>query len=133
MGSGVSTLSDCFRPVHRTNHHQPDHNDVVFAASEPLDETLGHSFCYVRNSARFLSPTQSDRFISPSNSLRFSPPHESSSRPDPDCTKPGSKPSPGLPSVPIALLPELSSSLTIFTTMPLRAFSAAAGVASGGV
>ncbi|KAM1833495.1 hypothetical protein ACFX13_023315 [Malus domestica] len=84
MGSGVSTLSACFRPVHRTNHHHPDHNDVVFAGSEPLDETLGHSFCYVRSSARFLSPTQSDRFISPSNSLRFSPPHESGSR-----TRPG--------------------------------------------
>ncbi|KAH0974279.1 hypothetical protein GBA52_016178 [Prunus armeniaca] len=84
MGSGVSSLSSCFRPVHRTNHHHPDHNDVVFAASEPLDETLGHSFCYVRSSARFLSPTQSDRFISPSNSLRFSPSHEPGAR-----TRPG--------------------------------------------
>ncbi|XP_061988371.1 protein phosphatase 2C 29 [Rosa rugosa] len=77
MGSGVSTLSSCFRSAHPT----PDHNDVVFSASEPLDETLGHSFCYVRSSARFLSPTQSDRFLSPSNSLRFSPPHETRTRP----------------------------------------------------
>ncbi|XP_050375816.1 protein phosphatase 2C 29 [Argentina anserina] len=75
MGSGVSTLSSCFRSATPT----PDQNDVVFSASEPLDETLGHSFCYVRSSARFLSPTQSDRFLSPSNSLRFSPPHDSTS------------------------------------------------------
>nr|XP_011465169.1 PREDICTED: protein phosphatase 2C 29 [Fragaria vesca subsp. vesca] len=76
MGSGVSTLSSCFRSANRT----PDQNDVVFSASEQLDETLGHSFCYVRSSARFLSPTQSDRFLSPSNSLRFSPPHEAATR-----------------------------------------------------
>ncbi|KAK9927905.1 hypothetical protein M0R45_025068 [Rubus argutus] len=82
MGSGVSSLSSCFRPAQRT----PDHNDVVFSASEPLDETLGHSFCYVRSSARFLSPTHSDRFLSPSNSLRFSPPHD-----------PGARTRPGLP------------------------------------
>ncbi|KAF3449472.1 hypothetical protein FNV43_RR10200 [Rhamnella rubrinervis] len=77
MGGGLSSVFPCFTPVNRTN--QPDHlqqQDVIFAASEPLDETLGHSFCYVPNSARFLSPTQSDRFLSPSHSLRFSPPHE---------------------------------------------------------
>ncbi|KAB1215889.1 Protein phosphatase 2C 29 [Morella rubra] len=77
MGSGVSSLLSCFRPVNRTSN-QPDQNqqDVVFTASEPLDETLGHSFCYVRSSARFLSPTQSDRFLSPTGSQRFSPSHE---------------------------------------------------------
>lgn len=77
MGGGLSSVFPCFTSVNRTN--QPDHlqqQDVIFAASEPLDETLGHSFCYVPNSARFLSPTQSDRFLSPSHSLRFSPSHE---------------------------------------------------------
>ncbi|KAK7263325.1 hypothetical protein RJT34_30913 [Clitoria ternatea] len=71
MGSGVSSLCSCFEPVNRAA--EPD---VIFTATEPLDETLGHSFCYVRSSARFLSPTHSDRFLSPSTSLRFSPTHE---------------------------------------------------------
>ncbi|KAF7828551.1 protein phosphatase 2C 29-like [Senna tora] len=83
MGSGLSSLFPCFKPVNRTTN-QPDHQEVIFAATEPLDETLGHSFCYVRSSARFLSPTHSDRFVSPSNSLRFSPSHEPVSRLRPD-------------------------------------------------
>ncbi|KAK2356486.1 putative protein phosphatase 2C [Trifolium repens] len=82
MGSGVSSLCSCFEPVHRTkkNHNQ----NVIFTQEEPLDETLGHSFCYVRSSARFLSPTHSDRFLSPSTSLRFSPTHESLPKTRPD-------------------------------------------------
>lgn len=75
MGSGLSNLCSCFEPVNRENG--PDHHHVVdFTATEPLDETLGHSFCYVRSSARFISPTHSDRFLSPSTSLRFSPTHD---------------------------------------------------------
>ncbi|KAG4930519.1 hypothetical protein JHK82_047595 [Glycine max] len=70
MGSGVSTLCWCSRI------NEPD---VIFTATDPLDETLGHSFCYVRSSARFLSPT---RFLSPSTSLRFSPTHEPRTRPE---------------------------------------------------
>ncbi|KAK7330877.1 hypothetical protein VNO77_25083 [Canavalia gladiata] len=80
MGSGVSSLCSCFEPVNRAN--EPDHQDVIFTATEPLDETLGHSFCYVRSSNRFLSPTHSDRFLSPSTSLRFSPTHEPRTRPE---------------------------------------------------
>lgn len=82
MGSGLSSqLFPCFKPVvvndatNRTGN-QPDPTqqaDLFFSSNEPLDETLGHSFCYVRSSNRFLSPTASDRFVSPSNSLRFSP------------------------------------------------------------
>ncbi|XAR70607.1 Phosphoprotein phosphatase [Bertholletia excelsa] len=74
MGSGFSQLFPCFNPAaNGAGHNQPE---VIFTASEPLDETLGHSFCYVRSSARFLSPTPSDRFVSPTHSLRFSPSHE---------------------------------------------------------
>ncbi|XP_044500922.1 protein phosphatase 2C 29-like isoform X2 [Mangifera indica] len=79
MGSGLSYLFPCIKPVNRTNRtaHQLDHPphqpNLIFASSEPLDETLGHSFCYVRSSNRFISPTPSDRFVSPSHSLRFSP------------------------------------------------------------
>ncbi|KAK3183066.1 hypothetical protein Dsin_030352 [Dipteronia sinensis] len=79
MGSGLSShLFPCFKAVNHTNRttNQPDPNhqpDLIFSSSEPLDETLGHSFCYVRSSNRFLSPTPSDRFVSPSSSLRFSP------------------------------------------------------------
>ncbi|XP_015880342.3 protein phosphatase 2C 29 [Ziziphus jujuba] len=92
MGGGLSSVFPCFTAVNRNNnnsnnnqseHHLQHHNqlqqhqqDLIFAASEPLDETLGHSFCYVPSSARFVSPTQSDRFLSPSHSLRFSPSHE---------------------------------------------------------
>ncbi|CAI9095427.1 OLC1v1031379C1 [Oldenlandia corymbosa var. corymbosa] len=66
MGGGFSQLFPCFNPA--VNRGEPE---VIFTATEPLDETLGHSFCYVRSSARFVSPTHSDRFVSPSQSLRF--------------------------------------------------------------
>ncbi|GMH28813.1 hypothetical protein Nepgr_030656 [Nepenthes gracilis] len=82
MGSGFSQLIPCFKPV-EVEENRTNEPEVVFTATEPLDETLGHSFCYVRSSARFISPTQSDRFLSPTNSLRFSPSHERS-----DPTKP---------------------------------------------
>ncbi|KAE9613739.1 hypothetical protein Lal_00016005 [Lupinus albus] len=78
MGNGVSSLCSCLEPANRTERDE----DVIFSVAEPLDETLGHSFCYVRSSNRFLSPTHSDRFVSPSTSLRFSPPHEPKTRPD---------------------------------------------------
>ncbi|RDX82540.1 Protein phosphatase 2C 29, partial [Mucuna pruriens] len=75
MGSnGLCNLFSCFKALNQNEH--PD--ELVFAETDPLDETLGHSFCYVRSSARFLSPSHSDRLLSPSNSLRFSPSH----RPD---------------------------------------------------
>ncbi|XP_043695958.1 protein phosphatase 2C 29-like [Telopea speciosissima] len=70
MGGGFSRLFPCVKPADQT--HQAD---LVFTASEPLDETLGHSFCYVRSSSRFLSPSHSDR-LSPSQSLRLSPSHD---------------------------------------------------------
>ncbi|XP_024995765.1 protein phosphatase 2C 29-like [Cynara cardunculus var. scolymus] len=76
MGGGFSQLLPCFNPAEK---RRSDSSEFIFTATEPLDETLGHSFCYVRSSARFLSPTHSDRFVSPSQSLRFSPSHESSS------------------------------------------------------
>uniref|UniRef100_A0A7N0UZ24 PPM-type phosphatase domain-containing protein n=1 Tax=Kalanchoe fedtschenkoi TaxID=63787 RepID=A0A7N0UZ24_KALFE len=88
MGGNFSQLCPCFHPS-ATNralgandghhHNQRQLPDVLFTSSEPLDETLGHSFCYVRSSARFLSPTPSDRFLSPTHSLRFSPPHHDGS------------------------------------------------------
>ncbi|XWS49593.1 hypothetical protein CRYUN_Cryun12cG0016400 [Craigia yunnanensis] len=85
MGSGVSTLCPCFNPVTNRSTRQPDnHPDLIFASSEPLDETLGHSFCYVPSSNRFLSPTPSDRFVSPSHSLRFSPSHYPKTRTGPE-------------------------------------------------
>ncbi|KAE8712757.1 Protein phosphatase 2C 29 [Hibiscus syriacus] len=85
MGSGVSTLCPCFNPVtERSNRPPENHADLIFTASEPLDETLGHSFCYVRSSNRFLSPTTSDRFVSPSHSLRFSPSHDPKTRTGPE-------------------------------------------------
>ncbi|KAI4327256.1 hypothetical protein L6164_019740 [Bauhinia variegata] len=90
MGSGLSSLLSCFKPVNRTTN-QPEQQEVIFAATEPLDETLGHSFCYVRSSARFISLTPSDRFVSPSNSLRFSPPNEHVPRTRPDLPETGFK------------------------------------------
>ncbi|KAK3024710.1 hypothetical protein RJ639_042932, partial [Escallonia herrerae] len=71
-------LFPCFNPSAAPNRTggATTEPDLIFANAEPLDETLGHSFCYVRSSNRFLSPTQSDRFISPSQSLRFSPSHD---------------------------------------------------------
>lgn len=70
MGSGVSRLCPC---IDAAKHNKQA--DLLFTASEPLDETLGNSFCYVRSSARFLSPSHSDR-LSPSQSLRLSPSHD---------------------------------------------------------
>ncbi|KAL3039429.1 hypothetical protein AAZX31_01G185800 [Glycine max] len=77
MGSnGFCNLFSCFKASsNHTPNHNHNQNQLVFAETEPLDETLGHSFCYVRSSARFLSPSHSDRILSPSNSLRFSPSH----------------------------------------------------------
>ncbi|KAI3905095.1 hypothetical protein MKX01_017341 [Papaver californicum] len=77
MGSGLSRLFPCLNQNQNQNHN---HQDLIYTGTEPLDETLGHSFCYVRSSARFLSPTNSDRInnlASPnSQSLRLSPSHE---------------------------------------------------------
>ncbi|KAL0446335.1 UNVERIFIED_CONTAM: protein phosphatase 2C 29 [Sesamum latifolium] len=79
MGAGFSQVFPCFNPAAGPNRSDPD---VIFTANAPLDETLGHSFCYVRSSARFISPSQSDRFVSPSQSLRFDDPaHPRPSRP----------------------------------------------------
>ncbi|XP_061345094.1 protein phosphatase 2C 29-like [Gastrolobium bilobum] len=83
MGSrsnGLCNFFSCFKAANRT----PNEPQLIFDDSQPLDETLGHSFCYVRSSARFLSPTNSDRFLSPSNSLRSSPSHELLPRTRPD-------------------------------------------------
>ncbi|KAL6579032.1 hypothetical protein OROMI_009248 [Orobanche minor] len=71
MGAGFSQVFPCFNPAAGPNRSEPD---VNFDGNAPLDETLGHSFCYVRSSARFVSPTLSDRFVSPSQSLRFDDP-----------------------------------------------------------
>jgi len=86
--NGLCNLFSCFKDSSNHDHghanthahaHGHNHNQshLVFAETEPLDETLGHSFCYVRSSARFLSPSHSDRMLSPSNSLRYSPTHRS--------------------------------------------------------
>ena len=112
MGNGVSSLFSCFKARNKADQTDNPNPEVVFAASEPLDETLGHSFCYVRSSARFLSPTHSDRFLSPSSSLRFSPSHSS------DAVPASSKTRPGLPEPPAA-----TASATATTTF--RAISGA--------
>ncbi|OVA01296.1 Protein phosphatase 2C (PP2C)-like domain [Macleaya cordata] len=85
MGGGFSRLFPCLNPTNQ--NHQVD---LIYTASEPLDETLGHSFCYVRSSARFLSPTNSDR-LSPSQSLRLSPSHEPALKTRPGFTEPAFK------------------------------------------
>ncbi|KAL9691203.1 hypothetical protein QQ045_011622 [Rhodiola kirilowii] len=85
-GNILSHLCCCFLPSNTNredgaNHpHQLHHRlDVLFESIEPLDETLGQSFYYVRSSARFRSPTPSDQYLSPTHSLRFSlPQHDGS-------------------------------------------------------
>ncbi|KAL1354494.1 hypothetical protein HN51_068300 [Arachis hypogaea] len=78
--SSLCNLFSCFAPPSTNDHHQQP-PELAFQETEPLDETLGHSFCYVRSSNRFVSspthsPSHSDRFLSsPSASLRFSPTH----------------------------------------------------------
>ncbi|KAG8382470.1 hypothetical protein BUALT_Bualt05G0080600 [Buddleja alternifolia] len=67
MGAGFSQVFPCFNPAAAAANNRSE-PDVIFGSN---DETLGHSFCYVRSSARFLSPTHSHRFLSPSHSLRF--------------------------------------------------------------
>ncbi|KAF3649577.1 Protein phosphatase 2C 29 [Capsicum annuum] len=71
MGGGFSSqLFPCLNPA--VNRAAEPAEVILTGGGEPdLDDTLGHSFCYVRSSNRFISPTNSDRFISPSNSLRF--------------------------------------------------------------
>ncbi|KAI4372405.1 hypothetical protein MLD38_010643 [Melastoma candidum] len=52
---------------------QPHLVDPNASSFSHLDETLGHSFCYVRSSNRFLLHSPSD-LLSPSDSLRFDRP-----------------------------------------------------------
>ncbi|KAL0740478.1 hypothetical protein Bca4012_081991 [Brassica carinata] len=90
MGSSFSSVLPCFNQGHRnrnrrhhhSSHQNQTHSDQTNSLSEPLDETLGHSYCYVPSSNRFLSPFPSDRFVSPTGSFRLSPgrirPHGSS-------------------------------------------------------
>lgn len=72
----------CFNQGHRNRRRHssaanPSHSDLIDSFREPLDETLGHSYCYVPSSSnRFISPFPSDRFVSPTASFRLSPPHE---------------------------------------------------------
>ncbi|KZV45963.1 protein phosphatase 2C 29-like [Dorcoceras hygrometricum] len=55
MGAGFSQVFPCFNPAAGPNGTDPD---LIFGVNaEPLDETLGHSFCYVRSSARANSST----------------------------------------------------------------------------
>ncbi|XP_042475294.1 probable protein phosphatase 2C 23 [Macadamia integrifolia] len=52
MGNGFGKLSVCFSGAGGA----PRRNDMAFVISEPLDEGLGHSFCYVRpDPSRFSS------------------------------------------------------------------------------
>ncbi|KAG7569246.1 PPM-type phosphatase domain superfamily [Arabidopsis thaliana x Arabidopsis arenosa] len=81
MGSGFSSVLPCFNQGHRNRRRHsstanPTHSDPIESLCEPLDETLGHSYCYVPSSNRFISPFPSDRFVSPSGSFRLSPSHE---------------------------------------------------------
>ncbi|ESQ52146.1 hypothetical protein EUTSA_v10016260mg [Eutrema salsugineum] len=88
MGSGFSSVLPCFNQGHRSRRHHsskrqpssaahhPTHSDRIDSLCEPLDETLGHSYCYVPSSNRFISPFPSDRFVSPSGSFRLSLSHE---------------------------------------------------------
>uniref|UniRef100_A0A1J3CF80 Protein phosphatase 2C 29 n=1 Tax=Noccaea caerulescens TaxID=107243 RepID=A0A1J3CF80_NOCCA len=81
MGSGFSSVLPCFNQGHRSRRKSaatkyPTHSDRIDSLTEPLDETLGHSYCYVPSSNRFISPFPSDRFVSPSGSFRLSPSHE---------------------------------------------------------
>ncbi|KAM3734589.1 hypothetical protein ACB098_10G027200 [Castanea mollissima] len=117
MGNGVSSLFSCFKARNQADQTDNPNPEVVFAASEPLDETLGHSFCYVRSSARFLSPTHSDRFLSPSSSLRFSPSHSN------DAVPASSKTRPGLPD-PAATAPTASTATTTFRAISGASVSA---------
>ncbi|KAJ0259761.1 Protein phosphatase 2C 29 [Hirschfeldia incana] len=79
MGSSFSSALPCFNQGHRNRRHHsssqphPTHSDQINSLSDPLDETLGHSYCYVPSSNRFLSPFPSDRFVSPPGSFRLSP------------------------------------------------------------
>ncbi|KAL4178505.1 hypothetical protein AMTRI_Chr13g115370 [Amborella trichopoda] len=82
MGNGISRVLPCFTPS-KTSF--PNHHEAIF--SGPLDEALGHSFCYIRpplpgsTSQRF-SASNSQTF-SPSNSQRFCSQEEEKEEEDP--------------------------------------------------
>ncbi|KAF3334608.1 putative protein phosphatase 2C 4 [Carex littledalei] len=49
MGNGVTRLAHCLRsPSHRRRHHV---SPAALLPSDAYDDSLGHSFCYVRSSA----------------------------------------------------------------------------------
>ncbi|EOA26614.1 hypothetical protein CARUB_v10022673mg [Capsella rubella] len=76
MGSGFSSVFPCFNQAHRNRRRHSSAANPIQSLCEPLDETLGHSYCYVPSSNRFISPFPSDRFVSPPASFRLSPSHE---------------------------------------------------------
>ncbi|KAK9095393.1 hypothetical protein Scep_026862 [Stephania cephalantha] len=77
MGGGFSRR--LFPCIALPENHR-NHENVIFAAEQPLDETLGHSFCYV--------PTSSARFLSPTHSGHLSPPHSGHLSPPSDLPEP---------------------------------------------
>ncbi|CAM8994758.1 unnamed protein product [Rhodiola kirilowii] len=83
MGGNISQLCNCFQSsaTNRAvgaNHQNILHQlpDVLFASLEPLDETLGHSFCYILGFYPRLPPIGTYRRP---HSLRLSPRHDDSS------------------------------------------------------
>ncbi|XP_062084924.1 protein phosphatase 2C 32 [Humulus lupulus] len=65
MGNGTSRVVGCFVPFHGKN-------GVDLEFLEPLDEGLGHSFCYVRPSileSPAITPSTSERFTVDSSTL----------------------------------------------------------------
>lgn len=60
MGSGPSSLRGCFKP--RYDYYD---GGVGVQFSEPLDEGLGHSFCYVRpyGSPQLVTPDRSEELV----------------------------------------------------------------------
>ncbi|GLJ40746.1 hypothetical protein SUGI_0842440 [Cryptomeria japonica] len=48
MGNGYGKISGCFTGAKRQRQRQRQRHDIAVLISEPLDEGLGHSFCYIR-------------------------------------------------------------------------------------
>ncbi|PON88804.1 Protein phosphatase [Trema orientale] len=63
MGNGTSRVVGCFVPFHGNK------NGVDLEFLEPLDEGLGHSFCYVRRESPPITPSTSERFTLDSSTL----------------------------------------------------------------
>ncbi|KAI3995842.1 hypothetical protein MKX01_020377 [Papaver californicum] len=71
MGNGLNKLTICISGDIHHHHHQRRKGDVYVSTEEPLDEGLGHSFCYVRPEQPSAATTATTKIYSEESTTMF--------------------------------------------------------------